>query len=144
MIIKSPEKKLNAAHSMLLLYCILYESFFTCYFNFCVIEMLAITLFCAISTTRIRTTWKGSTTYTNDMQLGKVTCVTLFHFKGWFPLSRNFYVRTCVKSVFANEIEAMHERSLVSVNKPRSTSSLSSVLFILPLFYLRWLKFTYV
>ena len=33
--------------------------------------------------------------------------------------------------------EAMHERSLVSVKvEPRSTSRLSSALFILPLFYL--------
>ena len=57
-------------------------------------------------------------------------------------LSRNFYVRTCVKFTFANKIEAMYERSLVSVEvEPRSTSCelpcLSSALFILPLFYLR-------
>ena len=52
-------------------------------------------------------------------------------------MSRNFYVRTCVKFTFANKIEAMHERSLVSVKvEPRSTSRLSSALFILPLFYL--------
>ena len=58
--------------------------------------------------------------------------------KGLFPVSRNFYVRTCVKFTFANKIEAMHERSLVSVKvEPRSTSRLSSALFILPLFYLR-------
>ena len=55
---------------------------------------------------------------------------------GWFPLSRNFYVRTCVKFTFANKIEAMHKRSLVSVKvEPRSTSRLSSALFILPLFF---------
>ena len=42
-------------------------------------------------------------------------------------MSRNFYVRTCVKYTFANKIEAMHERSLVTVKvKPRSTSRLSS------------------
>ena len=35
--------------------------------------------------------------------------------KGWFPMSRNFYMRTCVKFTFANKIEAMHERSLVRV-----------------------------
>ena len=58
--------------------------------------------------------------------------------KGLFPVSRNFYVRMCVKFMFANKIEAMHERSLVSVKiEPRSTSRLSSALFILPLFYLR-------
>ena len=37
--------------------------------------------------------------------------------KGWFPVLRNFYVRTCVKFPFANKIEAMHERSLVSVTE---------------------------
>ena len=38
-------------------------------------------------------------------------------------MSRNFYVRTLVKFTFANEIEAVHERSLVSVKvEPRSTS----------------------
>ena len=57
------------------------------------------------------------------------------------------YVRTCANFTFANKIEAMHESSLVSVKvEPRSTSRLSSALFILPLFYLRftWLKFTCV
>ena len=58
--------------------------------------------------------------------------------KGSFPVSRNFYARTCVKFTFANKIEAMPERSHVSVKvEPRSTSRLSSALFILPLFYLR-------
>ena len=58
--------------------------------------------------------------------------------KGWFPVSRNFYARTSVKFTFANKIEAMHERSLVSVKfEPRLISRLSSTLFILPLFYLR-------
>ena len=52
-------------------------------------------------------------------------------------MSRNFYVRMCVKFTFANKIEAKHERSLVSVKvEPRSTSRLSSALFILSLFYL--------
>ena len=47
-------------------------------------------------------------------------------------------MRTCVKVTFAYKIDAMHERSLVSVKvEPRSTSRLSSALFILPLFYLR-------
>ena len=53
-------------------------------------------------------------------------------------MSRNFYVRTCVKFTFATKIEAMHERSLVGVKvEPRPTSRLSSAIFILPLFYLR-------
>ena len=52
-----------------------------------------------------------------------------------FPVSRNLNVRTCVKFTFANKIKAMYERSLVSVKvEPRSTSRLSSALFILPLF----------
>ena len=60
------------------------------------------------------------------------------HTEGWFPASRNFYVRSCVKFTFAVKIEAMHERSLVSVKvEPRSTSRLSWAFFILPLFYLR-------
>ena len=45
-------------------------------------------------------------------------------------------MHTCVKFTFANKIEAMHERSLVGLRiEPRSTSRLSSTLFILPLFY---------
>ena len=53
-------------------------------------------------------------------------------------MSRNFYVRTCVKFTFANKIDAMYERSHVSVKvEPRSTSRLISTLYILPLFYLR-------
>ena len=47
-------------------------------------------------------------------------------------------MRTCVKFTFANKIEAMHERSLISLRiELRSISRLSSALFILPLFYLR-------
>ena len=47
-------------------------------------------------------------------------------------------MRPCVKFTFANKIEAMHERSFVIVKvESRSTSRLSSALFILPLFYLR-------
>ena len=50
----------------------------------------------------------------------------------------NFYVRPCVKFKFANKIEAMYERSHVSIKvEPRSTSRLISTLYILPLFYLR-------
>ena len=45
---------------------------------------------------------------------------------------------TCVKFMFANKIEAMYERSHVSVKvEPPSTSRLISTLHILPLFYLR-------
>ena len=47
-------------------------------------------------------------------------------------------LRACVKLTFANKIEEIHERSLVSGKvKFRSTSCLSSVLFNLTLFYLR-------
>ena len=47
-------------------------------------------------------------------------------------------MRACVKFTFADKIEAMHERWLVSVKvEPRSTSRLSSALFILPLFFSR-------
>ena len=61
---------------------------------------------------------------------------------GWFPVSRIFYVRTCVKFTFANKIMAMHERSLVSVKvEPRSTCRLSSALFILVFILFTWLKF---
>ena len=53
-------------------------------------------------------------------------------------MARNFYARTCVKFTFANKIETMHERWLVSVKvEPRSTSCLKSSVFILPRFYLR-------
>ena len=58
--------------------------------------------------------------------------------KGWFPVSRNFYMRTCVKFSFANKLEEMHERSLVSVKVgTRSTFYFASILFT-------WLKFTSV
>ena len=54
--------------------------------------------------------------------------------QGWFSVSRIFYVRTSAKFTFANKIEAMHGRSLVSVKvEPRSASRFSSALFILPL-----------
>ena len=47
-------------------------------------------------------------------------------------------MRTSVKFTFTNRIEAMYERSKVSVKvEPRSTSRSISTLFILPLFYLR-------
>ena len=51
---------------------------------------------------------------------------------------RNFYVRSCVRFTFANKIEAMRERSLLSEKvEPRSTSRIRSAVFTLPLFYLR-------
>ena len=51
---------------------------------------------------------------------------------------RMIFVRMCIKFTFANKIEAMHERLLISVKvEPCLTSHLSSALFILPLFYLR-------
>ena len=54
---------------------------------------------------------------------------------GLIPVSRKFYVR---KFTFADKIEAMHERSLVSVEvETRLTSRVISALFMLPLFYLR-------
>ena len=57
-----------------------------------------------------------------------------------FPLLGNFYVRTCVKFTLANKIEALYEKSHVSVKvEPRSTSRLLSTLYILPLFYLLYL-----
>ena len=57
-------------------------------------------------------------------------------FKGWFPVSRNFCLRTWVKFTFANKIEAVHERWLVTAKfKSRSTSRQRSALVILPLFY---------
>ena len=57
--------------------------------------------------------------------------------KGEFPLSRNSDVRTCVKFMFANEIEIMYERSHVKLKvERRFTSRLSSKLYIFRLFYL--------
>ena len=64
--------------------------------------------------------------------------VQILVFKGWFPLSRNFSVRTHLKFTRVNEIEAMYER-------PRVNEELSDVQLLplrvtfhtLPLFYLR-------
>ena len=66
--------------------------------------------------------------------------------KGWFPLSRNFYLRTCVKFTSANKIEAMYEGSHVSVKvEIRSTSRLAQHLISCLYFYLfTWFKFTCV
>ena len=46
---------------------------------------------------------------------GKNYATVEINAEGLFQVSRNFYVRTCVKFTFANKIEIMHERSLVSV-----------------------------
>ena len=37
------------------------------------------------------------------------------HVQGRFPLSRNFYVRTSVKSTYVNKKEAMYGRSRINV-----------------------------
>ena len=42
-----------------------------------------------------------------------------------YPLSRNFYVRTCVKFAFANKIKAMYERPHVQLCKRKSRNSLN-------------------
>ena len=55
-----------------------------------------------------------------------------FTTKGWFPVSRNFYVRMSQKFTFA-----IHKRSLVSVKVDPPSTSRCSALFILSLFYLR-------
>ena len=53
-------------------------------------------------------------------------------------LSRNFYVRTCIKFTFANKIEEIYERSNASVKvETRTNSRLISTIYILPLLYLR-------
>ena len=53
-------------------------------------------------------------------------------------MSCNFSMPTCIKFMFANKIEAMSERSLVSAKvESRSTSHLISTNYILPLSYLR-------
>ena len=63
--------------------------------------------------------------------------VFYFLLLGVIPVLCNFHMRTCTKFLFANTLEAMHERSLVRVKiEPCSTSCLSSALFILPLVYL--------
>ena len=57
---------------------------------------------------------------------------------GWFLLSPNFSMRTCVKFAFTNKIEAMYERSRVRVKvESRSTSRLISTIYILFRSYLR-------
>ena len=64
--------------------------------------------------------------------------IQILVFKGWFPLLRNFSVRTHLKFTRVNEIEAIYER-------PRVNEELSDVQLLplrvtfhtLPLFYLR-------
>ena len=59
---------------------------------------------------------------------------------GWFPLSRSFYVLTCVTFAFAFKIEAMYERSHVNVKvEPHSISRLHSQHFICCLYFITWL-----
>ena len=41
------------------------------------------------------------------------------------PLSRNFYVRTCVEFAFANKIKAIYERPHVQLCKRKSIISLT-------------------
>ena len=64
------------------------------------------------------------------------------------PLSRNFYVRTCEKLVFANKIETMYEKLHVQLCK-RKSRNLLYLTFNLNTLYLTsvlftWLKFTCV
>ena len=67
--------------------------------------------------------------------LPRTRVLALLH-RGWFLVSCTFYLQTCIKLTFANKIEAMHERSLISVKvESRSTSHLSLALFILPIFF---------
>ena len=83
-------------------------------------------------------------TLCNNMrpQVKNITIVNVFasvtHSKGWFPMSRNFYVRTCVKFSFANKI-ARERKSWTSLNFSfkLSTFYLASILFT-------WLRFTCV
>ena len=64
----------------------------------------------------------------------------LFVNKDRFPVSRNFYVRTCIKFTFASKIEATHERSLVNVNiEPRSTPCSNSA-FLCCLYFIYVIK----
>ena len=56
-------------------------------------------------------------------------CEVVLHFiNTWdmkYSLSRNFYVRTCVKFAFANKIKAMYERPHVQLCKRKSRNSLN-------------------
>ena len=68
--------------------------------------------------------------------LGFQVCISTDTLSWTANLRADFHCR--VKFTIANRIEAMYERSLVSVKEePRSTSRLISTLYILPLFHLR-------
>ena len=76
-------------------------------------------------------------------------CEVVLHFiNTWdmkYPLSRNFYVRTCVKFAFANKIRAM---SHVQLCKGKSRNSLNLTFNLntlcLTSIWFTWLKFTCV
>ena len=78
---------------------------------------------------------------TGNLRLIRFTLFYVFNRDIKYPLSRNFYVRTCVKFTFANKIEAMYERSHVQLCKRKSRNSLNLTFnlnhYILPLYYLR-------
>ena len=65
-----------------------------------------------------------------------------------YPLSRNFYVRTCVKFAFANKIKEMDERPHVQLCKRKSRNSLNLTFNLNTLcftsIWFTWLKFTCV
>ena len=65
-----------------------------------------------------------------------------------YPLSLNFYARTCVKFAFANKIKGMYERLHVQLCKRKSRNSLNltfnlSTLCLTSIWF-TWLKFTCV
>ena len=64
--------------------------------------------------------------------------IQILLFKGWFPLLRNFSVRTHLKFTRVNEIEAMYERPLVKEElSDVQLLPLRVTFHTLPLFYLR-------
>ena len=64
--------------------------------------------------------------------------IQILVFKGWFPLLRNFSVRTHLKFTRVNEIEAMYERPLVKEElSDVQLLPLRVTFHTLPLFYLR-------
>ena len=64
--------------------------------------------------------------------------VTTSHCSGWFPLSRNFSVRTRVKLTCVNETVVMYERPVVNVKAEGGLTFMLRVTFhTLPLFYAR-------
>ena len=72
-------------------------------------------------------------------------CEVVLHFiNTWdikYPLSRNFYVRTCAKFAYTNKIEAMYERPHVQLCKRKSRNSLN-LTFNLNTLYLTSILFT--